>query len=172
MVTKTKRSTRFDALQHAINIYRLESEKCKRSRAYLAGCILQGALLEASLTSMALVYRESVSKTRRYRRVKDRIDSQYHRSVRWLRDFSLADLEAIAIELRWVIGLQRELEVLRDTRNLIHPGKYADESGKRKPINRRYYQSHYAKLLRITDALYNKLEKSLREAMRREGMKV
>ena len=159
MVKKSR--SKFDALINAVNVYRRQAEKCEQSHAFLAGCILQGALLEACLTLMALVYREEVSNTTAFQAVKKRVEKKWKRHVRWLRDFDPIDLEKIAIELSWVSGLEHELKTLRDTRNLIHPGKYADEIGKRKTVNSRFYQSQYKRLLKITDKLYDKLIQSL-----------
>jgi len=161
-----KRRNKFLALNKALNVYRREADKCEQCRAFLAGCMLQGALLEACLTLMALVYREEVSKTNAFQAVKKRVEKNWKRHVRWLRDFDPRDLEKIAIELSWCSGLEHELKSLRDVRNLIHPGKYADEIGKRKAVNNRYYQSQYKRLLRITDKLYDKLIQSLTIAWR------
>jgi hypothetical protein len=136
---------------HAIDVYRIQAERCEKARAFLAGCILQGALLEASLTAMAIVNRESVSKTIRYKQVRAKISNKYHRSVRWLRDFSLNDLERISKELGWIGGWHQEAKAIRESRNLIHIGKYADEHHRR--INARLYRSQYSKLVKITDAL-------------------
>jgi hypothetical protein len=166
MPQRVKPHSKFDALMRAIDAYDREAERCKTGRAFLAGCILQGALLEASLTAMALVYRESVWKTARYRKVKARVWKNSHRPVRWLRDFSLSDLQEIARELGWVSGLHAEVGALRDTRNLVHPGKYADEASRRKRINAASYRLQYSKLRRITDQLYKKLEISIARKLR------
>lgn len=174
MSLRAKRYTKFDALTHAISVYdreaeRCEAERCETGRAFLAGCILQGALLEGSLTAMAIVYRESVWNTARYKKVKAKVWNNYHRSVRWLRDFSLNDLERISQELRWASGLHRETNALRDMRNLVHIGKFADESGRKKRISEASYKSQYSRLRRITDALAKKLEASIGRTIMRAG---
>jgi hypothetical protein len=162
MPQRAKYHGRFDALIHAINVYRQQAERCTAGKeAFLAGCIMQGALLEACLTGMALVYRESVSKTKRYKKVKEKVWKRSHRSVRWLRDFMPSDLEEIAVDLKWVSGLNAEMDALRDARNLVHPGKYADEVSGKKRINAGYYKGQYSKLERITDQLYKKLLASI-----------
>ena len=160
MSQKTKRNSKFDALIHTIVVYDREVKKCERGRAFLAGCILQGALLEASLTAMALVYRESVWKTAAYKKVKNKVWKNSKRPVRWLRDFSLNDLQKVAAELGWV-SVIAEVGTLRNTRNLVHPGKYADELGRKERIGAASYRSQYVKLSRITGQLYKKLESSL-----------
>ena len=81
MRRRVKRHSKFDDLMLAIGVYDREAERCEKAGAFVAGCILQGALLEAILTAMGLVYRESVWKTTRYKRVKARVWKKFHRSV-------------------------------------------------------------------------------------------
>jgi hypothetical protein len=166
MPQKVKRQSKFDALLHTIDVYDREADRCETGRAFLAGCLLQGALLEASLTAMALVYRESVWRTARYKKVQDRVSKRSHRHVLWLRDFSLNDLEQIERELGWVSGLDADLDALRDTRDFIHPGKYADEASGGKRMNAASYRLQYSRLRRITDQLYKKLEVSIARKLR------
>ena len=89
-VKNTRRLSRYDFLLKLMNIYKNEADKCGKVRAYLAGCIILGAALEAGLLGMAKCYPEKVKRTKTYQQQKK------------MDDLGLFDLIKIATELHWI----------------------------------------------------------------------
>jgi len=104
-----------------LSYYKSEAIRCREAGAYLAGCVMVGAALEAHLLwALEGYYREIIGFG--------------GDSIRAPRKCSLAELIALAEEWDWVpqgvdpeVALRKvcgDHEVIRRTRNLLHPGLY------------------------------------------------
>jgi hypothetical protein len=159
--------------------YRKEARKCSKNRAYLAGCIFLGSALETSLLAMAKCYQTEVRHSNKYlsRRKKDRnID-------KW----DLFSLLELARELKWIpsklpmgkvarasgISSEKALasgdlgyfaDVVREIRNLVHPGVYLRNMGNAR-ITRRYYGFCFEVIDLILERLEHELEVSIRKQL-------
>jgi len=149
--------------------YHREAYRCKNGKAYLAGCVMMGAALEASLLVFANCYpdealRSTCAPTRRG-------------IIKPLAQWSLAELLAVAKERAWLpsgLSLDEEwsdksaqigdyTEVLRQIRNLIHPTQHM-LSLPHKRITKRYLEMSFEIFEVVRVYLLNKLAKSLRAA--------
>ena len=139
--------------------YEKQVEKCEKAGAYLAGSIMLGALLEAFLLQMALVYPDEVKAAQIY----------HGKKVKSLEKWSLFDLLKLAIELKWIpthmqidrifraSGIEMNLkqskgdlaymaDVVREIRDMVHPGRYL-----RRWEGRRIAERHYRFCFRVTN---------------------
>ena len=126
--------------------YKREAKKCLGAKAYLSGCVLMGAAMEAILLSTANCFPEIVMSTKHAPKKNGKIK----RLDRW----TLMDLLAVAKELNWLpSGLSPEdewnsanakigdyVDVVRNIRNLIHPVRYLDHFG-RKRFTKKYLEA-------------------------------
>lgn len=147
--------------------YYREACKCMDNKAYLAGCIMMGAALEASLLAFANCYSDEAICSKSARTKKG--------SIKPLVDWSLGRLLAVAKEQDWLhsgLSLDAEwdnkkaqigdwAEVLRQIRNLVHPAKHMHDLP-RKRITKRYLEMSFDMFETATDYLLNKIEESLR----------
>ena len=152
--------------------YYLEAHKCKSGKAYLAGCIMIGGALEASLLAFANCYpNEALSST---------VAPTKRGSIKPLAEWSLAELLAVAKEQSWLssgLSLSEQwdnekahigdyAEALRQIRNFIHPVRYLlDFPHKR--ITKRYLEALFEIFEVANDYLMNKIGESLRIAFER-----
>jgi len=108
-VRRRKRLT-FDSLLTFINRSRVEIARCKRAKAYLAGCSLLGATLEYSLTAMMRAYPHVVYVTGK--RLRQHWDlgtlNQFARACGWF-------------DHKGFLAAER----IRKNRNMLHPNWYA-----------------------------------------------
>jgi hypothetical protein len=159
-------------LVQLINFYKTEAEKCKENRAYLAGCVMYGAMLEAILLSMCLCYPDQVRRTEIYKRkYKKRCNINKFLYI------SLRDLIKIATKLEWLPAKTdvRKLEeaeignlteIITEIRNLIHPGKWIREKEYKKlRISRRHCEMIFDILQGVNEYLFNKLIKDIKKAI-------
>lgn len=119
--------------------YKREAEKCFGAKAYLSGCVLMGAAMEAILLSTANCFPEIVASAKYAPKKKN---GKIRRLDRW----TLVDLLAVVKELNWLpSGLSPEDEwnsvnakigdyvnVVRQIRNLIHPVRYLNDFGRKR----------------------------------------
>lgn len=112
--------------------YYREARKCQEAGAYLAGCVMLGAALEANLIAMVDFHLNEVSACKKApRRSKG--------SVKKLLNWQLGELLGVASELGWLPASEPlgndpkdwlvgdHAQVVRILRNLIHPGRYVKE---------------------------------------------
>jgi hypothetical protein len=158
--------------QRLLNFYRLESRRCYRARAYLAASVLLAAALEAALIGMATLFPSKVRRTRTWRSVHQR-----RRSILY---WDLAELIRLANETGWLpakfaddasaswAAVERDgtigdfVHVVRETRNLIHPGKYL-----RDYPTLRYRAAHYRDCYAIISAAMEWLRHHVEADLRR-----
>lgn len=152
--------------------YRKETERCRKAKAYLAGCVMAAATLETALLLMVNIYPEEA-------RATGKLPAKNKPLIRW----DLAELLRVAKAAGWLpsaLDYAQDdwdpkkaqagdyAEVVREIRNLTHPARYMlDHYGKRVTSKRLEW------VLQITDAaiswLNSRVNKSLLEAMRAEG---
>jgi hypothetical protein len=153
--------------------YLNEAKRCEKAKAYLAGCVMLGAALEASLILMVGMYPEEVNPN---------IAPKYRNIVKPLLKWDLAELLRVAKDAGWLpTGLDPEKdewnrrlakvgdygEVVRQIRNLAHPGRYTQDHH-RKRITNKHLQLAFETFLASRDWILERVYKSLGEAMERE----
>lgn len=153
-----------------LEAYYREARRCMNSKAYLAGCIMMGAALEAALLAFANCYPDEALSSKSAPTEKG--------SVKPLADWSLAELLAVAKEQGWLPsslspyeewnGKKAQIgdwaEVLRQMRNLIHPVRHMlDLPSKR--ITQQYLKTTFEIFEAATDHLLKMIDRSLRIAL-------
>lgn len=146
--------------------YKREAKKCFGAKAYLSGCVLMGAALEAILLSTANCFPEIVTSIKQAPKKNGKIK----RLDRW----TLMDLLAVAKELNWLpSGLSPEdewisanvmigdyVDVVRNIRNLIHPVRYLDHFG-RKRFPKKYLEACF----KIVDTAHEYLSSLIKDSL-------
>lgn len=154
---------------HLSRVYYREVQKCKNSQAYLAGCVMMGAALEASLLAFVNCYPDEA--------LRSPITPTKKGKTKPLVEWSLSELLAVVKERGWLpFGLSLNdqwsarkahigdyAEALRQTRNLVHPIRYALDLP-RKRVTKRYLERSFEIFEVVTDYLLNKIGESLRAA--------
>ena len=147
--------------------YHREAHRCRDAKAYLAGCVMMGAALEASLLAFVSCYPDEALRSTRAPTKRG--------AIKPLAQWSLADLLAVAKERAWLpsgLSLDEEwsdkkaqigdyTEVLRQIRNLIHPTQHM-LSLPCKRITKRYLEMSFEIFEVATEYLLNKIGESLR----------
>jgi len=174
-------SERFDTLLEILELYKSEADRCEKSRAYLSGCVVLGAALEAGLLATATCYRSQVRRAVTYRRLKGMP----------LEKWGLFDLLGLARELKWVpsqlpLGTSARVssltpdkalkekdvayfaDIVRELRNTIHPGKYWRQ-WKGLKIKKRHFEFCYEMTEIVFEHLYQKLASSITDALTKES---
>lgn len=153
--------------------YHREAEKCRDSKAFLAGCIMIGAAFEALLLAFVNCYSDEASASE--------LAPRRRGALKPLLDWQLADLLAVAKERSWLpsrLSPDDEWdearahigdygEVIREIRNLVHPARHAVDFP-RKRITSRYLESTFEILEVANEHLLKKIGDSLREAFERD----
>ena len=107
---KRQKEVHFNALLRFLNRARKEVDRCAGAKAYLAGCVLIGAMTEYLLMAMLRMFPDVV-----YRRGRKM-------SERW----GLQALNDFAKECGWFDqAVFDAAERIRQNRNLLHPNWYA-----------------------------------------------
>ncbi len=123
----------FEELLRLSRTYHREAVRCEDSKAYIAGCTMAGASLEAALLAMVHLNGDRVAAARLVPMLKQR--------PKPLLKWTLAELVRAAREMNWLpSGLQiggawntrhakvgDYAEALRQVRNLVHPARYLQD---------------------------------------------
>jgi len=155
-------------------VYYLQAQKCKNSKAYLAGCVMMGAALEASLLAFVNCYPDEALRSPVAPTKKGKIKPL----VKW----SLAELLAVVKERGWLpfgLSLNEQwvarrahigdyAEALRQTRDLVHPVRYALDL-QRKRVTKRYLEKSFEIFEVVTAYFLKKLDESLRAAFKAQN---
>lgn len=150
--------------------YYREALRCRDGKAYLAGCVMMGAALEASLLIFANCYPEEA--------LHSPVAPVEAGNTKPLAKWSFAELLAVAKERNWLpssLSLDEAwnaksaqigdyTEVLRQLRNLVHPARYMLDMP-RKRITKRYLEMSFEIFQVATDYLLKKIGESLRAAL-------
>ena len=149
-----------DKLGELLNEYIAEMEKCGRAGAYFAGCVMAASALEAVL--LAKVNLELLNENGNF--------SKFKRKKSLVR-LTLGELIEAAKEAGWfpfapdeeIEGNLRKakignlMEVVREIRNMLHPGKWLRDYPDIKHINKEHFEASYSILKGAIDHLYNQL---------------
>lgn len=161
----------YNEVLHIARTYHLQARRCMDSKAYLAGCIMIGADLEACLLAFANCYPDEA--------FTSKVAPIRGSTVKPLANWSLAELLAVAKQEDWLparLALNEEwdrkkahigdyAEALRHTRNLVHPIRYLLDSP-HKRITKRNLEAVFEIFEVAYDHLLYKINKSLRIALK------
>jgi len=170
---------RFEILLELLDRYKQEAEKSAGAGAYLAGCVMLGAALEGSLLVMSECYRDEIERSISAPRDKrGKVKSPY--------SWHLWQLLDVAGELNWLparlspnedIEFEEALnkgdigdfvELVREIRNLVHPGKYVRE-WPGTTITEEHFEDCYALFGTAVDHLYNRLINDIQRRLQMLG---
>ncbi|MEO0136727.1 MAG: hypothetical protein ABIL40_02240 [candidate division WOR-3 bacterium] len=155
----------FRDLEKYISKLRKEIELCAQCGAYLAGCFMAGALLEALLLAMSTVYPEETERARLLLNEKNRKIT--NNPKKW----TLNDLLHIAFEAGWLPfeGTMNPnkgrlgdwlLNFVKEMRNWIHPGikirKYKEIK-----VTKKHFIISKDLVYAVSDVLLNKITTDL-----------
>ncbi len=161
-----------------LRIYIREADRAGKAKAYLAACVMEAAAIEALLISMVAVFLDEALATGKY------LNRKKHPKP--ILDLTLAELIAIAKATGWLpAALQHEVdnwsarkaqigdyaEVAREVRNLLHPGRHVRQWPRRR-ITPRMLNTIADITDGVRDWLLARVERSLIEAMKAEGVMV
>lgn len=155
--------------------YKREAKKCYSAKAYLSGCILIGAAMEGLLLSTINCFPEIILTAKSAPRAKGKI--------KHFGEWKLFELLSVAKELGWLptsLSSQESweiakaeigdyIDIIRKTRNLIHPARYAKELGKKR-ITKKYLEACFEIVDDASDCLHKVLKSYL--AMLRKEMRM
>ena len=159
----------FNELLRLSRVYYREANRCREAKAYLAGCTMSGAALEALLLAMVNLYPSDVEAAGHLPNSKGK--------TKPLLDWSLGELVEAAARAGWLpTGLQPGAawstisarvgdyaRVVQQLRNLVHPGRYVrDHSPSR--VTKKYL----ARSLEIIEVANKYLEARVNESLRRQ----
>jgi hypothetical protein len=144
MVATSMTKKQYTELMRITTLLENEANKCEKTGAYLAGCVMIGAALEASMIAVCECYFDEIPESLIPKRKKKNLPI-----IQW----PFSDLIKIARELGWLpagLKLGEEwdkkkakigdyAEVVRQLRNLVHPSRYIQDMP-RKKISKQYYQ--------------------------------
>lgn len=158
-----KRSVQLSAL---IGKFDREAQRCASIRAYYAACVLQAAVLEGLLVAMCDAYLDDVHNYLASVPAKQRPQGQ-------LLQWDLGHLIATAIALEWLPACtgtrgRRKigdwLLIVKETRNLVHPGRHLREYPSVK-LRKAHYSDCYTVVRAASDYLWAKLSSDLAAEM-------
>jgi len=123
----------FDELIRTARLYHRQSSRCMEAKAYLAGCVMVAAQLETLLMCACHIYGDEIPETS--------IPSTRNGQKPLLK-WSLHELIRVARDCKWLpAGLELDAQwsgrkakigdyaiVLKQFRNLVHPGAYVADS--------------------------------------------
>lgn len=161
-------------LRRIFRYYQKETARCRHAKAYLAGCVMAGAELEAALMLMIGAHPDDAIATNKLPRRK--------KVIKPLLDWNLGELLRVAKAAEWLpSGLEYgkddwdsrrakigdHAEVVRDIRNLAHPARYMEDHYKKR-VTKKYLDSVLDTLNGVSSWLYSLVEKSLLQHMQEE----
>lgn len=162
----------FEDLIRIARIYPREARRCMDAKAYVAGCVMIGAALEANLIGMCHLYYEEIPPE-----LIPKIPKSNGKTKHLLK-WGLVDLIKIAKKCGWLPSRLTEhddwnsakahigdyAELLRETRNMVHAGKYISDYTKVK-ISKRRMEKLFEILEVANDWFSYKVNESLRKTI-------
>jgi hypothetical protein len=159
----------FNDLMRIARIYPTEARRCMDAKAYVAGCVMIGAALEANLIGMCHLY---------YEEIPPELVPKSAGKTKHLLKWGLADLIKIAKKCGWLPSRLSEndnwnprkahigdyAELLRETRNLVHTGRYIKDYPKAR-ITKRRMEKLFEILEVANDWFSDKINESLRKTI-------
>jgi hypothetical protein len=164
----------FDELLRLSRTYHREALRCEKAKAHLAGCVLLGACLEASLVAMVHCFSDEVAASTSAPRIKG--------ALKPLLDWNLGELLRVAKQLAWLpanLDLHEEwnrkraqigdyAEAMRQLRNLLHPARYLTDYP-RKRVTQRHLTLSFEVMEIAAAHIHNKLVHSIAARSLRTG---
>jgi len=152
---------RFNNLIELMTKLEKEIDRCKSAKAYLAGCVMVGAALEASLLSMVAIYRNEVKPVLPKKKLKE------SEMLKW----GLHDLLQISFEAGWLPYAKTSnpnkgeigdwlLNYVKGLRNLVHPGRCIKEF-RELSIRKKHFDFSVELFKLAKDHLLNKVENNI-----------
>jgi hypothetical protein len=166
----------FQELMRLCRLYRREADRAMDARAYLAGCVMIGAALEADLLATCDCYSDEIP--------EELIPKQKNGKPKRLLDWTLFQLLRVARECGWLpahLNVQEEWDekradigdyavVLKDMRNLVHASRHIADFPKSRVTKRRMEMCF--EILEVASThLQGKLHQSLKVAIKEEEKK-
>jgi hypothetical protein len=148
-------------------LYRREAKKCFGAKAYLSGCVLIGAAMEAILLSAINCFPEIIASAKCAPKNKGKIK----RLDRW----TFSELLDVARELNWLpselspedqwssahANIGDYVDLVRQIRNLIHPVRYVNDFS-RKRVTKKYLEACFKIVDSAADRLYLLISEALK----------
>jgi hypothetical protein len=162
----------FNELLRLSRLYHREAKRCMAAKSYLAGCVMIGSALEASLMSMCHVYADEIP---------GELLPKNKTKQKPLLQWTLAQLLRVARNCGWLpTGLALDDDwnrrkakigdyavVLKQVRNLVHPGVYMTDFPKSRMTKRRF-EWCFEIFEVATDHLVSKVYASIRKSLAEE----
>ena len=169
-------NTQFDELLRLSRQYHREANRCLDAKAYIAGCAMAGAALEAVLMMLFHLYGSRVDRAGFTKMANGRPKP----FLKW----KLAELISTASQMGWLpsglapkeewngrkVQIGDYAEALRESRNLIHPARYLQDHSPSR-VTRKYMVRAIEIFEMSTQYLNQIVLDSLEEKMKREERK-
>jgi hypothetical protein len=166
----------FQELMRLCGLYRREADRSMDAKAYLAGCVMIGAALEADLMAMCNCYSDEIP--------EQLIPKQRNGNPKHLLDWTFFQLLRVARECGWLpahLDLRDQWNqkrahigdyaiVLKDIRNLLHASCHITDFPKSR-VTKRRIEMCFEILEVASNHLQAKLHRSLKMAMEEEERK-
>jgi hypothetical protein len=145
-------TARFDKLIEIVKLYQREANRCHMAKAHVSGCIALGAVLEAQLLALCILYRHHL-----------RLSPTFVGKIktgRVLWKVSLHDLIEVARELDWLPRTAKYkgksiadwAHLVREIRDLAHAGRWVRKYKKEK-ISAAHFRMSYEILQTVSEHL-------------------
>ncbi|MBF0456426.1 MAG: hypothetical protein HQK99_00840 [Nitrospirae bacterium] len=155
--------------------YQKEAHRCTENKAYLAGCIMAGSVMETQLILMVDMYPDEAAATNKLPTRKKVVEPL----LKW----KLAELLPVAKAAGWLpsgLNLSDEwcnlkakvgdyAEVTRQLRNLLHPSRYLEDHY-RKRVTAKHAHMVFDTMDAVNDFLLATLNKSLLKSYEQEQL--
>ena len=176
MPFKTLTEDEEEELWRLNRFYWKEAKRCEEAKAYLAGCVMLGSVLENILILIISIYDEDADRTGKV--------PLKNRKPKPLLKWNLAELLAVAKAAGWLpAGLKLDedwnsrkarvgdyAEVARMMRNLAHPARYLEDHPRQR-VTKRYLQQQFEIVLACRDWLAAHNNRELLKAIKEEEEK-
>jgi hypothetical protein len=156
--------------------YGNEAQRCENAKAYLAGCLMLGSVLETLLILMISAHSEEIETINAY--------PSHKKAPKPLLTWTLAELLAAAKKAAWlpsrltIDGREKSkqfqigdyAEIAREVRNLIHPARYQKDHNKKR-VTSKMLQRQYDIVLACRDWLLKHNNEALAKTIDEAGRK-
>jgi hypothetical protein len=156
-------------LHRLLRFYHRDAKRCEAAKAYLAGCVMAAAALEAALILMVSAFPAEATATGKV---------PHRKSIpKPLEKWDLAELVAVAKAAEWLpaglvyptdewkpsrANVGDRAEVVRLIRNLLHPGRYLEEHHRQR-VTKKHLHFALNAVAEVNDWLLARIERSILE---------
>jgi hypothetical protein len=163
-----------ELLRIALRTYHDQAEMCYKAKAYLACCIMAGAVVEAVLTATVCYLYDDALKTGKAPNYKG--DHPRKGEIKELLEWQLYDLLAVAKKAKWLpekLTLEKRIDLrevktpvspdsIRKLRNLVHPARYLQDR-----LGKDYTQNELVTLYATCHEVYTHVQNVLVKHIRK-----